>query len=77
MEAQADAVHATLRLTQPLQVRNNQVSRIVPGTMFVRLGELVHVASIDGNNVEVIDDNGLRSSIDVNEATQLLDDYIG
>ncbi len=66
MEAQADAVHAMLlRLMQPLQVHNNQVSRIVPGTMFVRLGELVNVASIDGINVVVPDDNGLCSIIDI------------
>ncbi len=77
VEAQADAVRATLRLIQPLQVRNVQVSIIVPGTMFVSLGELVQVASIDGYSVVATDDNGLCSLIDINEANQLLDDYIG
>lgn len=79
VEAQADVVQATLRLTEPLQIHNVDVgaSRIVPGTMFVRLGELVEVVSVNGVNVILRDDNGVHSTISINEANVLLNDYIG
>jgi hypothetical protein len=77
VEAHADKVRETLRLTDPLEIRNGRVTEISPGTMFVRQGELVEVVSIDGNNVLISDDNGMHSTITVNEAIQLFDEYIG
>jgi hypothetical protein len=80
VEAQANVVATTLRLMQPVEnhnVRNARISHVAPGTMFIRLGELVQVVSVNGNNVVIIDDNAEHSTIELNEAIQLLEDYIG
>lgn len=81
VEAQADVVFTTLNLTQrPLVNPNDRViiaTHIIPGTFFVRLGELVQVVSVDGNEVVITDDYGEHLTIELAEASQLLKDYLG
>jgi hypothetical protein len=82
--AQSDVVANTLRqgcgnLLQPRdQIPNNLVSSIVPGTFFMREGVLLEVISINGNNVivEEAEGNSYRFSLDINDAAQLINNYI-
>jgi hypothetical protein len=80
VEVQADVVAATLRLMQPIphgNVRDIGIGHIVPGTLFVRQGQLVEEISVNNNDVLVLDDHANNVMITVNEATELLNEYIG
>jgi hypothetical protein len=74
-------VFTTLNLTQrPLVNPNERViiaMHIIPGTFFVRLGELFQVVSVDGNEVVISDDYGEHLTIEPAEASQLLKDCLG
>ena len=82
--AQSDVVANTLHqghgnLLPPRdQIPNNLVSGVVPGTFFMREGVLLVVISINGNNVivEEAEENSYQFSLDINEAAQLINNYI-
>jgi len=82
--AQSDVVANTLHqghgnLLPPRdQIPNNLVSSVVPGTFFMRECVLLEVISINGNNVTVeeAEENSYQFSLDINEAAQLINNYI-
>jgi hypothetical protein len=52
----------------------NQIS---PGTFFLRNGALMEVLRVDGDDVTILSDNGDEVIINILEAEQLLEEYIG
>jgi DUF971 family protein len=77
--AQADIVQAQLRVLSPLPnlIANEEYQNTVfPGTVFVRHGVHVKVISVDQQNVVICYDDGQHTSIIINEAIELIDEYI-
>jgi hypothetical protein len=75
--AQDDAVLAMLRLTQIIEQRNEGAYELSCGTMFLQGEALLSEDAVLGDNVHVVDDNGERSILGLEEAKQLLESFTG
>ncbi len=77
--AECDLVSSTLGLNHVIELNANNIPliNVTPGDFFTRDGNLVEVVSVNGNEVVVIDELGQQYHIDLDEARNLLQQYMG
>jgi hypothetical protein len=66
-----------VRLPPRDEVQHDLAIAVEPGTVFIREGTLVEVIGVNGNDVVVLEDDTLNQYvIDINEAAQLISNYL-
>jgi hypothetical protein len=78
-------LNLNLNLLQPAIVdaaplnkeRRQWQNQISPGTLFIRNEALMEVVQVIGDDVIILSDNGDELTINILEAEQLLEEYVG